>query len=302
MRQLLDTMRANMDGIRHDIDTEFLHDFRVAVRRTRSALSQVKQVFPERTARHFSQEFRFLGQATNALRDLDVYLLAEPEYRSLLPDALQDDIAPLFEYLRSQRSQAHADVVQVLDSAATIQMLSDWDTLLNLESTSANSASAMNAAVPIHILSQQRIYGRYAHILKKGRPLLKNAEDEKLHSLRIACKKLRYLLEFFASLYPEDDVQRLISDLRRLQDNLGEFNDLSVQQAYLVAVAQELSHDDVRTAPALVATGALVEKLASLQLEVKGEFADRFRAFASKQNQALYRELFTVTATYTDNS
>ena len=36
--QLLDTLEANVPGTVRDIDTEFLHDLRVAVRRTRSAL------------------------------------------------------------------------------------------------------------------------------------------------------------------------------------------------------------------------------------------------------------------------
>ena len=42
----LQTLRINEDGVRKDLDSEFLHDFRVAVRRTRSALSQIKGVFP----------------------------------------------------------------------------------------------------------------------------------------------------------------------------------------------------------------------------------------------------------------
>ena len=36
--RLLDTIDANVAGVLADIDTEFLHDLRVSVRRTRSAL------------------------------------------------------------------------------------------------------------------------------------------------------------------------------------------------------------------------------------------------------------------------
>ncbi len=53
LRQLLQTMRANEAGIKADIDTEFLHDYRIAVRRTRSALSQIRNVFPPDTTAHF---------------------------------------------------------------------------------------------------------------------------------------------------------------------------------------------------------------------------------------------------------
>ena len=36
--RLLDTIDANVAGVLADTDTEFLHDLRVSVRRTRSAL------------------------------------------------------------------------------------------------------------------------------------------------------------------------------------------------------------------------------------------------------------------------
>ena len=42
---LFRTIRRNETGIKKDLDTEFLHDFRVGIRRTRSALSQIKSVF-----------------------------------------------------------------------------------------------------------------------------------------------------------------------------------------------------------------------------------------------------------------
>src|SRR6516162_4243180 len=45
---LLDTMEQNVDGTLRDIDTEFLHDLRVAVRRTRSAIKLLGDMLPDR--------------------------------------------------------------------------------------------------------------------------------------------------------------------------------------------------------------------------------------------------------------
>ena len=81
LRYLFEIMKANEAGIKADIDTEYLHDYRIAIRRTRSALSQIRNVFPTKVTEHFKQEFRTLGQLTNQLRDLDVYLLSEGEFR-----------------------------------------------------------------------------------------------------------------------------------------------------------------------------------------------------------------------------
>ena len=66
MKSLLRTIKLNEEGIVKDIDIEFLHDFRVAVRRTRSALSQIKGVLPAEDTEHFKQRFSRLGKMTTS--------------------------------------------------------------------------------------------------------------------------------------------------------------------------------------------------------------------------------------------
>ncbi|NJN82995.1 MAG: CHAD domain-containing protein [Caldilineaceae bacterium] len=89
--ELLVTMEQNEPGLIADLDSEFLHDFRVAVRRTRSALSQVRGVLPSEIEQHFRGEFGWLGEMTGPTRDLDVYLLQFEEYRADLPPFARDD-------------------------------------------------------------------------------------------------------------------------------------------------------------------------------------------------------------------
>jgi CHAD domain-containing protein len=55
---------------------------------------------------------------------------------------------------------------------------------------------------------------------------------EMLHQLRIACKYLRYNLEFVRSLLGTR-ADALIEDLRRLQDDLGDLNDAVVSKRML---------------------------------------------------------------------
>ena len=66
---------ANLDGTIADIDTEFLHDFRVAVRRSRAVQRELRGVFPPEELARFRTEFRWLQQVTGDARDLDVYVL-----------------------------------------------------------------------------------------------------------------------------------------------------------------------------------------------------------------------------------
>ena len=49
-----------------------------------------------------------------------------------------------------------------------------------------------------------------------------------LHDLRIACKRLRYLLEIFAIAFA-DDLEPFIDEVRGLQDLMGEIHDRDVQ-------------------------------------------------------------------------
>jgi len=292
LRYLFEIMKANEAGIKADIDTEFLHDYRIAIRRTRSALSQIRSVFTAEVTEHFKKEFGTLGQRTNALRDLDVYLLSESEFEAFLPEAMREDIVPLFDYLRTLREKALAEVRIGLSSSEYARVLGEWEEFLH--EPISKKADAANAAIPIVDLARKRINKRYRTVIKDGDYILTHMQDEHLHALRIECKKLRYLLEFFTSLFPRKKMARLIKQLRKLQDNLGDFNDLSVQQEYLMHMAEELPIDDSRSRKALVATGYLVENLSHRHKAAKANFANTFTEFASPANQKLFGRLFAT--------
>ena len=290
LRSLLQTIRLNEAGIKADIDTEFLHDFRVAVRRTRSALSQIKGVFPEAPTLRFRQDFAYIGRFTNELRDLDVYLLAEHGYKAMLPDHLKSGIDPLIAYLKQKRSAALKTVVKELTSQKYADILHDWEAFLN--EPGAESATAANGATRIVDLARSRIYKRYKRIVKRGQQILENMEDDQLHALRIECKKLRYLLEFFQSLFPATEISASIKQLKMLQTNLGDFNDLCVQEDYLGHIVEELPLADSEGKQLFLAIGYLINRLHQEQERVKAEFAQTFTGFTTPANKKLFRTLF----------
>lgn len=113
-RDLLATIRRNEDGVIADLDCEFLHDFRVAVRRTRSGLGQVKSVLPEKATTTFRAGFSWLGQVTGPTRDLDVFLHAESACSAWLPEELRPALAPFFASLRRRRATEFALLIRRL--------------------------------------------------------------------------------------------------------------------------------------------------------------------------------------------
>lgn len=285
-----DVMRQNEAGIRADWDTEFLHDFRVAIRRTRSALSQIKGVLPEDVVAHFKDEFRQLGRSTNRLRDLDVYLLEEETYRAMLPRSLQPGLDAVFSRLKRERRRALSDMVHVLDKPEYRNLMDSWTAFLQGELSRASK----DPDIPAIALAQKFIFKRFKQVLKRGQAIGDDTPDEALHNLRIDCKKLRYLLEFFASLFFKDKMDKLIGYMKKLQDNLGDFNDLSVQQQELMTYLNEVLPRSQRADRLLCAAaiGGLIARLHSQQQAVRREFASAFAIYAGKKNVRLYRDLF----------
>jgi len=287
LRFLLRVIRINEAQIEKDLDTEFLHDFRVAIRRTRSALSQVKTVFPEEITVRFKKDFSFAGRISNELRDLDVYLLNEERYKAMLPAALRDDIEPLFVDLRERRSGAFREVNRTLRSVKYRQIVERWDRFLN--EPRQESPAATDAGLPILDLAQKKIHKKYRRIVKDGTLILENANDERLHLLRIHCKELRYLLEFFSGLYPPEQFQGFIGNLKKLQDMLGDFNDFSVQERYLRNIAGELRAAGRQSDKTISAIDLLVALLERKKGKVKDTFAKTFTEFASPENRREFR-------------
>ena len=68
-------LREHLPGVQQDIDTEFVHQARVATRRMRSALRLFREAIPESAAAYLGGELQWLGGMFGAVRDLDVFLL-----------------------------------------------------------------------------------------------------------------------------------------------------------------------------------------------------------------------------------
>ncbi len=287
---LLETMIRNQPGLMEDLDSEFLHDFRVSVRRTRSALSQVKQVFDSRRTSHFRGEFKWLGSITGPTRDLDVYLLKMQDYRRVLPPSVAGDLDYLESFLRQLKVREHAKLVGELSRKRYHKLLEGWREFL-AESLPADPPAA-NSAQPIAVTAGRRIWRTWRQVYREGKAIRRETPAAALHELRITCKKLRYLLEFFVPLYPPAEIKKLISELKRLQDNLGDFNDYEVQQVMITNWALQMEAEGSVPVVTLLAMGRLVQTMDLWQRRARDEFHNRFATFSRNENRRRFRSLF----------
>jgi CHAD domain-containing protein len=290
LQNLLEAMAANEEGPCAARDPECLHDFRVAVRRTRSALSQIKAVLPAPVLARFRPEFAWLGEISGPTRDLDVFLLRFESYRDSLPEAFRDALEPLRRFLEVHQRSEQRRLVEALASPRYRQLKKDWAGFLTGRSP---QASPSEAELPVAEVAGRRLRKVLRRALREGEAIGAGSPPEDLHELRKTCKKLRYLLEFFQNLYPPRKVARLINALKALQDNLGAFQDLQVQSAALQKFAEQMAAEGAVPPRSLLAMGMLIEGLQHRQGQARDEFAGRFAEFSRKKNLRLFDEIFS---------
>ena len=139
------------------------------------------------------------------------------------------------------------------------------------------------------------IYRRYLKLCKIARTIDATTPDKKIHSLRIQCKKLRYLLEFFVPLFPEASLKEKIGKVKLLQEHLGNFNDCVVQQKFFQDILQRVSQlffgKEVEVAESI---GALCAMLHQLQQEERRAALAAFERFDSEETRTGFASSFSV--------
>jgi len=194
VRAMLELIAANLPGIIDDLDTEFLHDYRICLRKIRSLLSLVKGVYPVDDTQQIRTILGDLARQTNRLRDLDVYLLAREEYLELVPPAFRPALNRMFDDFSAEREKEVRRVVSKISSSAVGRLRSKISSCF-AEETVHEPAPAARLSVGSLVFSA--IHRRYRKICKLAAGIDAATPDEGIHQLRIECKKLRYLMEFF---------------------------------------------------------------------------------------------------------
>jgi len=288
---LLDTLEQNVDGTLHDIDIEFLHDLRVAVRRTRSAIKLLGDVLPDGLAAPYAAEFKWLGDLTTPTRDLDVHLLGFGATAGRLVAASPDDLEPFRAFLVRRRAREVRRLAAGLRSARFRTITDHWRKALTEVRDAGGPAKRHGpTAGELAVARTARTFRRVA---AQGSAITAESPPESLHNLRKRCKELRYVLEFFAPLHDPVIYRKVVGDLKQLQDCLGEFQDSQVQREEIHALADAMLAERAAPAATLLAMGEIAANLALIQADAREVFAGRFTRFAGPTGQQRFRALLT---------
>lgn len=288
---LAEVIDANLPGTLADIDTEFLHDYRVSLRRTRAVLREFRRVFPAPEWRYFRGELKWLQGVTSDTRDLDVYVEGFDVLRDLVPAELRQDLEPLRAVLERRRESARRQMVDELDGERARRLAADWAGFV-AGLPDRPLAGRPDAERAIEAVSGRRIRKLHARMVKMGGAIGEDSPAADYHELRKQGKELRYLLELFgAPLHDPDVVKPMVRVLKGLQDVLGRHQDREVQVQTLRRLGADLASFPGGPG-ALMAMGVLIERLDRDALAARGEFAASFEQFGSAEQQSLVKETF----------
>jgi CHAD domain-containing protein len=282
--------RANEAGVADDIDTEFLHDYRIALRKIRSVLSLFKGVYEEGQTADLKARFAKLMEPTGRLRDLDVYLLEKGAYYDLLPMSLHGGLDAQFDVVTRERKSARARLARHLRSKAYEREITELAALFAKKSVLEPGPHADMATKSFGCALIRKRYRKICRIAEGIRP---HSQPETVHALRIECKKLRYLMEFFGQLFPKEEFRSLTRPLKELQDNLGLVNDYAVQQVNLQRLLKGSSKaNPVGDMDIAQSIGALTAVLHQRQVAERAKTVESLRRFNSPAVRKTFRKLF----------
>jgi CHAD domain-containing protein len=294
-RQMAEVAEATLPGTLADHDIEFLHDFRVAIRRTRSMLRELEGTLPPEEAGAAAEHLRWVQKITGETRDLDVLLEEWDERLAALPAAAAADLGPVRTALARRRDAAFSAMRAQLRSPRYEIGWRAWRTLLDRPLGTDDPDERPRAATPIAELAGERIRTVYDLMVRHGAKIGADSPAEDLHRLRKRGKELRYLLEVFGGLWPAKEVKPLVKTLKELQDVLGRFQDREAQADDLRDLAGDVA-DEPGGAEALIALGRLLDALDADQRAAREEFFTQFPAFASKPTRKRVKETFVAKA------
>jgi len=280
-------MTLNIAGAREHLDPEFVHDFRVGLRRSRTLLRRMPGIFPTARLRPHLDDLAWLGHETTITRDADVHALVLPDYAAAISDpALAGMLAPVWERVRQDRHAAHHRLTALLDSAHFQRRWAAWLRFLDRPMPRASRQS--NGPRPLREVAAQALVQAARKIRRAGSRIEPHSPAEAYHSIRKNCKTLRYLIDAFGNIIDVESLREAMRRLKALQDLLGEHQDLDVHRGALMALYDASVRDGQIGVHGHAAMQLLLAELHARAGAARARFADEFAAFlAVKLERAL---------------
>ncbi|MDO8313036.1 MAG: CHAD domain-containing protein [Sideroxyarcus sp.] len=227
-------VQANVPGALLKLDEEYLHQVRVGLRRLRVVLSFTQRFCADAELEVLRQQVVDLCIELGRSREWDVFVT-----QTLAPICTRlPEHAGLREVLNVSeraRKKQHAGMESSLASPDFQRLMLNFGAWMHGKQWGEVETTLEQFAI-------QALERRNKQVIKHGKALV-GEDAAQLHTLRIACKKLRYSIEMFGSLFTETRTQKYLAALAELQDVLGTLNDIAVAHRLLIELDNTVRHD-----------------------------------------------------------
>ena len=203
-------------------NAEDLHQFRVNIRKSRAFLKEFDFLQYDHQLGSISDTLGAFAKQTNHKRDLDVM---QTQLASLV-DGQYDTI---YSRIMQEQKEEHIDIQNLLTSQRVEVFFTDYRAALIHNTLLDGTCNTMHTKA----LIKKVVTKLHQKIIKKVTRLEKNFSIEKLHTIRIALKRFRYLLEEFQVILGKKEVETVIKNGKMLQALLGDYNDSITQEQLL---------------------------------------------------------------------
>lgn len=257
------------------LDPAGVHKMRIAIRRARSVLKAFRDGLPQVPRDSLNAELRWLLKQLGQARDADVCEAEIERYKSALHGIPNSALAPYESHLKFATLGAHANLVDALASERYLQLIAEFNAFVAAGPDS--TWQSVLAGMSISDCEREFIPSAIDKMLRHGKEITPDSPAKRLHKLRLEAKRLRYLLELFATAKPKK-FRAPIAALSELQELLGEHQDAITAHEKLAAYAETLPVLD-ENRDQLLAVGRLMQLEDERAFECRRRFPacwDRF--------------------------
>jgi CHAD domain-containing protein len=238
LRHQYDILIAHESGTRSGEDPENLHRMRVAVRKMRTALKLFGSLPDRKAMKPFREELRWLSGCLGQVRDRDTALETLRTYCDTAPPEDRPVIQVIVDEIEKQRKALREELLLALDSERYISFKNNVEQLLGNGLPVRSDAPAFRDIVP-------RLIAKSWKRVQSVGPEIPGKEDERIHRLRLNCKRLRYLCEFTRPIIGKR-LDFLRNSATRVQETLGIVRDSERDLRFLESLSGGTGPDAVR--------------------------------------------------------
>ncbi len=214
LREQYDIFLASEPGVLAG-RVEALHDMRVAIRRLRNLLKAFRRILPRPEADALEARFRRLSKKLGPARDMDVWMRTLKSMRVFERDGGREFSRRQREVQKRRREAAR----RVVTAPSTRALNADFRLFLDQPAGEASD-------ITLEKLAARAIRKSLDRVMERSR-LPASFPARSAHLLRIACRRARYMAEFFAET-PGKPAARLARRLKAVQDVLGDVHDCDI--------------------------------------------------------------------------